>query len=50
MSYPASNVLESATALAAPHARASAVLLDAGDLSSLEKLIAGANVVIRYVD
>lgn len=45
----ASNSLESAAALAAPHENATAVLLDAGDQTTLEELIKGADVVLRSV-
>lgn len=43
----ASNSLESAEALAAPHKHASAVLLDAGDEATLKRLVEDADVVLR---
>lgn len=46
--FSASNSLESAQTLAAGHSTVSAVLLDAGNLVALEKLVSDADVVVSY--
>ena len=48
--FLASNSLEDAKRLTAPYANATPVLVDVSDPAEVERLVAGADVVIRSVE